>query len=485
MASTFRDHLYEAIDRYRELQSPEDGGWPEDRFPGAARSIVNTVETLVVFAGAGVRYEDPVVQRGLSYVAENVQLHYGPEDDETGTRGERVRYLAFALWGLSIFDEAIHDPTWEPARRFCVLRLLESRLDREENYHTGGWGEKPDDADLSVLTTSVAVQGLERICRSSELFELADPLVIRARKAIASLAVNGRASTYWSQTAYDERRPCASTTARAVLALAQGTATEQNLASQGAVWLMAHPSWMGETEEDQRPPGAHWTEMSFSLGVRAVIAAYRARRLTPADLSAVADQIDRLWSPEAREWSHGSVDTKGSPSGSSAVVLAAQALRDAWLWHPSGARRSDRRRRPVERRRFRLRIDAAWKVTVIDVNDLVRAECQLSRRRLQEMLGFLAVLQGDANDGRPIEARSALQRDLAIHFGIDADSVRRSVDRINNELRTAANRAGHQLGDLVQPAGEAPAGRRHWLNVDDAEVAREVVVELEERGVLG
>jgi hypothetical protein len=480
---TFSDRLRESVAVYRRLQSPIDGGWTEDRTADAPRSIVNTTEVLTILRAARVPHDDPAVQRGLGFLAQNVFVHPRVRSDQgLDGRGRKTRYLAWGLRGLVLWQEARQDPRWRPAQEHCVRWLARNeqlrRIDDAGELWVGGaWKEHERNEHPSLLSTQMAVEALDRVAYGATTVEAARAMAGRARAEVARMAQDSAQSAWWPQVP-GERQPSAAATALAVLCLARGDASQRGLAKRGVRWLMGHVSrWVSTPEGDANAHGSNWSHMTFSLGVRAVLTPHSGVDATGAPLRPVIDYLDDLWLPRSGEWSHGKPGARPSPTGSCAVVLAHQALRDSWPFDASMhilQRRSPRRtvaRRPAG---FVLKLDARSTATVYDLT----GDEVLTRRlgpRAGLLLSVLAV-RHQTSDGERLATSSVESDELARLLGVLPDTVRTTVARLNRALISAALERDHHIGDLIQEFAVPGSRTRRWhVNVDEVVVVDEVV----------
>lgn len=458
----YRDRLQQAVETYRALQSDEEGGWGEDRWEGAACSIVNTAEVLCVFKAANVPYDDPAIQRALGFLAGAVEAH--PRSTRQGGRGQHARYCAFGVLGLTLFKESRHDVRWEEAQGTCVEWLRDHRV-------ADAWPEHAGNEHPSLTSTHAAVVGLSRICPRHDLGPQATVLAAEAQQAVLSLGQQRGRRRCWANTPEEEDKVSPAATALAVLTLSKGNAKHRKAAIEGAKWLLAHvDDWAGATEGDAHMRDANWRQMSFSLCLRATLTPPAAHSATEPALKGSIEYLDSLWNAREREWRHGHPEARCSPTGSCSVVLASEAVRRAWPLELEFPRAKPRRApRSAAKPETRIAIAEDWSVSASDLRgELVAAE------RLSPKLGFLLAIVArrlfQAGTDAPLEARTLTAAELASACGWkDLDTVRRNAGRVNDVLSEAAKSNNRGLGDLLQPMGDppTPAERRWGLNVGD------------------
>jgi hypothetical protein len=460
----FDEHLRKAVESYRRRQTIE-GGWGEDRFEGAPASIVNTCEVLAVMRAARVRYDEPTIQDALMYLARAVVDHPKRRGSTLAARGENTRYCAWGLAGLTLYDQARHDVGLADAHEACVAWLSDHELNG-----AGAWGEVPNSEHPSLLSTSAALRGLQRLCGYHPAAAEARRLVSNARRQIRGLTRETGQMAGWAQTPR-ERSISPSATAMAVLMLSEGDFEDGGLAIRGARWLLAHVrDWGTMVEPDASARGANWHHMTFSLGLRAILATGVA---TPEhrSLRETISYLTELWLPDEAEWSHGRPGARPSPSGSYAVVLAHNALRRAWPFDIDEALHGWRRRTaPAEAPpEVQIAVGADREITVTDLDGRVKLTARL-RPALHHLFMELAVRHEAGAAQATLDARSLSTEELALALEVTADTVRRNAQKVNVELRKAAESGGESVGDLIQLMSVTgdPGNRRWILAVDRA-----------------
>lgn len=473
------DRLRQAVDTYRRWQSKKEGGWGEDRWgtPGidAPCSIVNTAEVLSVLKAANVPYEDAVVQRGLAYLSEAVRTHpqraSRPSAAGSDRRGAHARYASFGLLGLTLYKESRHDASWLPAQTACL-----EWLDRNQMV-TGAWREHPANEHPSLTSTHAATVGLSRICPRGRFGKRADELVAAAQRTVLGLSEQQGRVRWWRNTP-KSRTASPAATALAVLILSRGGEHRQP-AAEGSRWLYERvDEWVHLVEGDSHMKGANWKHMTFSLALRAVLSpAARYSADDPAFAGSIAF-LDELWHPDQGEWRHGDPASKCSPTGSCAVVLAAEAIRRAWPFDPTrprGSSSSRRRRQRILKPDVTVRLTYPWVATVTDLHGEQVAECELPEKILGPFLGLLALRRSNAGTSAGLEARSLSANELARALNpsrpVKPDTIRRYADRVNEKLQVATEHK-RQIGFLVQRMGtSADPGELRWgLNADEVEL---------------
>lgn len=107
------------LETLRAAQSARDGGWPHHLHePDATLSIVATAHAIDLLRFFGYHYASDEVQHGLGYLSTQVHKHL-----RAGRRGPYNRYAAYALWGLTRYQEAAADRTWNGAFDYCITWL--------------------------------------------------------------------------------------------------------------------------------------------------------------------------------------------------------------------------------------------------------------------------------------------------------------------------------------------------------------------------
>jgi hypothetical protein len=456
--STYPDRLERAVETYRRVQSPEDGGWGEDRVVDAPRSIVNTAEVLSVFKAAGTAYDDPAVQRGLAYLAEAMPRHWLALGKHPEARGPHARYAAFGLLGLTLYKPARHDSRWLEAQSAAVDWLGCHVME------TGGWAEHPRADHPSLISTHAAIIGLERVCPFGDDGARAAELVRSARSTTASLAERNGELRWWPQ-APGERRPSAAATSLAVLILSRGSLEDREIARRGIDWLMEHSAqWSEGIDPASNMKGSAWTHMTFSLALRAVLAPGSRVRADDPSFTRILVHLDELWCEEHGEWSHGLPGARPSPSGSCAAVLAHEALKRAWPFDPAKqvpSKRPRRRRTLVADPRTSIQLNGS-QVEVRFPGNEVLADTKLPPA-LSLMFTHLCKRRVAGGSEETLEARTLSTGELADTLGVDPKTIRKYSDRINEYLRKDAARRERVVGDLVELQSTQPTLReRRW-----------------------
>jgi len=411
----------------------------------------------MLFKLGGVDYRDRAVQAGHRYIAENAMKHLEE-------RGEKTRYAAFGLWGLSAYDEALHDPAWDRIRSDLLAWLDGAQLS------SGGWGENASEHPPQLMVTSVAVEACDRICGNGPAGNLARSLAARGRSSIVALKTDDR-KPYWSDSPEGWSKGNVAATARATIALKGGDEAQRVMAKKSANWLLARRGhWVSKVQVDGSVREASWTEMSFSLATRAVLAVPDARHnFSDEKLRPVLEEMDRLWSPEEGKWSHGSPGIRTSPSGSVAVVLAMDAIRQDWRYLSLPEVGNRRPRRRLEHNDVSIRVEEPFDVVVIDPDGAEIARCGLKRSKQKQALFLLLARRrppGPRSDLTAVE-QSVSPEDIAETLGIGLASVPVYCGRLNDDLKESAP---GELGDLVQKV-EVPGGKVRWLiNVEDIDL---------------
>lgn len=413
---------------------------------------------LSIFKAAGVGYDDPAVQRGLSYLADSMPLHWLPLGKHPEARGEHARYAAFGLLGLTLYKPARHDPCW--------LEVQSSAIDWLESHamRAGGWAEHPRTDHPSLISTHAAVIGLERVCPFGDDGDRAAELAANARWMTAAHAEGNGDFRWWPQ-APGERRPSAPTTSLAVLILSRGNLEQRDLARRGIAWLMENAArWAEDVDPARHMRGSAWAHMTFSLGLRAVLAPGSPVRADDRTFSRVLVHLDELWREEDGEWSHGLPGALPSPSGSCAAVLAHEALKRAWPFDPTThvlPKRVRRRRARVADPRTVIELRGS-SVVVRSPRDEVLAEAELPPA-LGQMFTLLCERRIAGDSEETLEARTVSTGELADSLGVEPKTIRKYADRINKRLQKGAERVERVVGDLVELQSTPRALRdRRW-----------------------
>lgn len=308
--ATYHDRLREAAEEYRRLQNPDDG-W--GLRPGQASSIVNTAEVLAIFAASRLSASNSSVLRAIDYLVQAVRTH--PAAKEDGGRGRRPRYVSFGLLGLTEYRPTITGKVRD-AVAHCYRWL-------EQTKTADGWPEEVGGADPAGLPslpqTATATVALARVEPLGRLVQAGRDAVLREQLA----------SGAWPQTR-TSTRPGPSNTALAVLALTDADDSASRLAvTRGKNWLLENrAAWERQVEADPDALGTSWLHMTFSLGLRACLAA----GVKPWDprLAVAIDFLDELWSAGARQWREGAEDANPSVRGSYGAVLGYEGMKESF-----------------------------------------------------------------------------------------------------------------------------------------------------------
>lgn len=424
-------------------QSPDDGGWPHWLdLATPSTSIVATAHAVELLRYLGRRYDSPPVQMALQYLAAAASEH-AQEVDEGG-RGSSARYPAYSLWGLSRFEAARHDPALANEIKFALSWLAGNKL------RGGGWGPRAgSDEPLSYVVTMPAVSALDRFTYHPDLGGPSRALAAGARAAVARSASSRGTSTqrYWGQPDQPDT-PHSGLTALAVLTLADGSADDQRMARAGITWLMSHVSeWAESAHLDEQITDCHWWILSYSLGIRAVL--HPVGDVSPADhrLRAAFKTLGGLWMEEFSAWSHTpGPRARPSTTGSFAVITAVRAIKRSRLSDPFAPmpnikwrRASALHPRAPTADYYTMSIHREdHSVRVADAIHGVVLECNIVGDKRWPLLLALAE-RHHANAGtRDQRAQTMTERELAVSLGVEPDSVRTSVTRLNRYLSERA-----------------------------------------------
>lgn len=467
--SELQKRLSQAVAAYRE--SVRDGGWGASA--GAPPSAMHTTEVLAVLRAARVPSGSAIVTDALNYLV-GVPLHEpspsgikhpdGPRDASEALTAKCV----WTLCGLTMFPASRQDPRLGPAQQ----RRIEW-LDAYQWAKRGAWSEHPDDEHPSLLSTSAAITGLSRISNYHPCAKDARNLVAQARAVVRGAATVGKSPLKSQRTAWwglkaDARKGSASATAMAVLSLAGGKPEDRRLAAQGARWLLSHRDlWQCAIEDDNTAPEFGRRHMTFSLALRAVL---RVLRLPSDDLALrpTVNYLETLWSPERREWRHGTPQAHTSPSGSYAAAMAYEALTRSWRFDPErDILRASRRsvRNPPRTEKF-VYIGAKRTVTVRSF-DGETVEMTLPTR-VHKIFEEMAIRHNRGDGSKNPNASSCDLLELARKHEVEPETVLRYCRIVNNTLRTeaAALRQRHDcLVQVIRPSGN-PRRRRALIDVD-------------------
>ncbi len=447
-------------------QSETDGGWPHDLHePDAALSIASTAHAIDMLRFLGRPYAADNVSDGLGYLSTQVHTQLRP-----GRRGPYNRYASYALWGLTRYREAAADRAWTSAFDFC-LRWLE-----DNRRPGGGWATKVGGSEqLSLVATTPAVTALDRLAFDQRFGPRASVLSGSARRAIVEQGLRRAAPgpLVWGHGS--RSGPAPGPTALAALALAGSPdPLERDEARASARWLLDRSGhWAGTVEADLLLTQVHWRVLTFSLGVRAVLAAGAAgpadRRLQPA-LSALAP----LWDPSTDAWAVQPGEL-GSTTGSFGVVSAVRAATRHWRFDPfdglpvTFARPS--RRRPPVRRRHLLRLHAGDRMLEVreGPEDALIVSMKLPPQ-LMATLAFAARRHCAGAEAESLTRRSFTLRELADALDVQPDSARRYLGRINALVEERWLTRVIEDVDLPSEAAVPEAGRRYAVDAYDVEL---------------
>jgi hypothetical protein len=339
---SYQEQLQRVVDALRNRQrtgkGPHAGGWGALLEPHAASSIVNTAEAVSVFALAGVLPDDQSLRDGLTYLREKVALHPSPIGSHADARGNKARYAAFGLMGLTAYSQAIEDDGHAEAIATCVAWLQSNGLDEQLDVEDfgQGWSEHPHRGEVSVLSTSIAARALDRVPVGTPDAEESRKLASDARHRLRTLARGDRRKRWWPARAnVDEsiggKAAGAAVTALAVMALAEGGTLSQEYARGGIRWLLENTDrWQQEREPEPNIHDANWVHASCPLCLCAVLAPCAGVDPQHPELAAAITYLDQLWSQSAGEWLHGHPAAEVSTSADLYAAHAIRAMRRSW-----------------------------------------------------------------------------------------------------------------------------------------------------------
>lgn len=324
--------------RQRTGEGPHTGGWGALIEPEAPSSIVNTAEAVSVFALAGARPDDDALCDGLRYLREKVVLHPRPVGSHPEARGNKTRYAAFGLMGLTACSQPIENEEHTRAIAACVLWLGHNILDEglDVEHFGQGWSEHPGRRTVSLLSTSIAAQALDKVPIGTPAAEHSRVLASHARRRIRALARGDERRRWWpvradAEEALGDEAAGAAVTALAVLALAEGGARSQSYARAGVHWLLEHTErWEQQREPEENVPDANWIHASNPLCLRAVLSPCAGIDPQRPELAAAISHLELLWYPQAGEWRHGHPAAEVSTSADLHAAAAIRAMRRGW-----------------------------------------------------------------------------------------------------------------------------------------------------------
>src|SRR5215216_3458746 len=138
----YRAELEEAARWLVSIQRP-DHGW--GLTAGQASSIVNTAEALYVLRCS--RRFEAAQERAVDFINSNLFKHLE-------TLGPRIRYVAFALFAMSVIDESRRS-------RDLIGRAKSWLLDAKNE--DGAWGTEAGDNASTLFSTFLALWSLQRV----------------------------------------------------------------------------------------------------------------------------------------------------------------------------------------------------------------------------------------------------------------------------------------------------------------------------------
>jgi len=317
---------FAALERLLDYRRSSDGGWPQKlELANAPTTIVATAEVLEILRIRGLRYEDPTIQRGLRYLADQVKA----QTTKAG-RGEWHRFPAYALWGIMRYPAALHDPALSSGALFSAEWLIRHQLPG------GGWSQGSQYDQIWLPATMVATTALDRLVgfTRGKVRSAAQAAAVRARSALRAFAI-GRVKTQLAWPQWPGVEICPGATSLVVLTLAGGNADDRDAARAGMNWLAANPErWAQQVHFDEQIETRTWRILSFSLGVRALLHPCASRQITDPAIALAAEHFDALWNEAESGWAD-SVGRVASTSGSFGVVTAVHAMKRAWPFDPT------------------------------------------------------------------------------------------------------------------------------------------------------
>ena len=291
-----------------------------------------------MFALAGVRPNDDNLLAGLEYLRQKVTLHPSAARSRPEARGNKTRYAAFGLMGLTAYQRPIEEQQHTQAVTSCVKWLGSNALQEHLEIDAAGqgWAEHPHGKGVSILSTSVAARALDRVPSGLPGAQSSRKLASNARRRIRSLARGEPGNRWWPQRssiaedATDEAASAA-LTSLAVLCLAEGGPISQDYARAGVRWLIENTHrWEGQREPEDNIRDTNWVHASCPLGLQAVLVPCAGIDPQSRELAAAISNLDRLWSEQQGEWHHGHPTADVSTSADLHAAGALRALRRSW-----------------------------------------------------------------------------------------------------------------------------------------------------------
>lgn len=216
------------------VQRP-DGGW--GLTAGQASSVVNTAEALYVLRCS--RRFEVAQERAARFITTKVFSHIE-------TIGPRVRYAAFALFGLSLVDESKRS---DDVVARCRSWLLEAKND------DGAWGMEARDNASTIFSTYLALWTLRQSgCEKADLTSGYQWLLAQAM------------NEGWALPPRPQPSPVA--TAYAVLALAGSNFGKSDRLDAAHKFLLQTRQW---GTEEEVIPGTVWKHCTFASVVPALM----------------------------------------------------------------------------------------------------------------------------------------------------------------------------------------------------------------------
>lgn len=233
-----------AADFLLSRRNAQNGSWPLNIEEGlGAPSIVNTMEALYVINRAGRTLPDPECTQ--SYLKQAVA-------DHIASRGDRLRYITFALVGLLEAGVQRDDP--------LVMGLageIEGRYVQDE-----GWKEDPE-GRVRLWSTFHALSALARIHDAAYLEsryqKLVSRLIREARRSGNSIGFDGKAGVSLAATAYLKILTC----------LVWPDAPDIPGLKSSLLRMMEQALASREVMEVEAIPGTDWHHYSYCWGVKA------------------------------------------------------------------------------------------------------------------------------------------------------------------------------------------------------------------------
>jgi hypothetical protein len=270
----------------------------------------------------GIPLPTGIQDEGAAWLAGAITDHCQPRAADGRGRGEKTRFVAFGLLGLSLNPDRLIQPESRDAIDNCLTWLL-------ANLRGEGWPEEVGANDVSLFQTSAVVRAACAVIRCLEVIgrNNADDTDSHARaSAIVDAGVRGLlyhrlSNGAWPPQSYGTNAS-PSKTSLALLALADawklhlgGDEVEvggahpegptrirpEDILAQGGEWLVSHASrWVHFIETDPDVSGTQWEHLAFALALQAVIQVSDNEFDTA--LAPAWQLIIKGWSPTFASW---------------------------------------------------------------------------------------------------------------------------------------------------------------------------------------